>query len=279
MSAPILGSIKYLNSQEVENLLESFEGGLIEQVTHTTKEISGKKGGGNLSFPGTGIGVQGNIETVSEDTLEAVKKQTPVSRLTFMRNMLLAEGYIESMTLTELNLRESLKVGSIVEVRGTLSVSAFDELVSLASQYLGVAKAFGGLFGGNMKVDDTIEQQIRYLEMVTGKGTAVQVVTEKRDGRRDGFDFAAILTPEYLRVPRTELAGSAAILGRVKKLMAKNEVEYLYELFPGLTLIPRHEFRALIERLSKGPKGFTLQESDLRVRYPAVVLTPIAVYS
>jgi hypothetical protein len=278
MDNVILGSIMYLNTREVDNLLESLEGGLVEQFTETTRETKAKKGEGGVGLPGTDLGVKGGMETVREEAREAVKKPTPVSRLVALRKILIDHEYVQYINATDEELHSTLVAGTLVEVRGELAVSAFGQFADLASEYLNFAKTFGGLFGESMKVSAETEQGIRYFEHVASKGVAVYVQPEKQSTARRGFDFACILDPGGLRVTKSELEGTVNILGRIKKIPTPNEVIYLYEMFPGISMIPRAQFKVLLDRLSKSPQ-FSITERDLRLRYPTVFLTPIAIYS
>lgn len=278
MSHVILGSIMYINTREVDNLLASIEGGLTEQFKQTAKEIRGKRGEGGLGLPGTDLGLKGGLETVREEAREAVGKQTPVSRLADLRRILIDNEYVQYINATDMELRDTLSEGAILEVRGELTVSAFGELVDVASKLLSLTEAFGGLFGDTTKIDPQTEQGIRYLEHVTSKGIPVYVQPEKLRKARRAFDFACILDPNDLRVARSELGAKVNVLGRVKKIPASSEVTYLYELIPGISLLPRTEFKDLLKRLAKSPQ-FSITERDLRLRHPTVLLGPIAVYS
>jgi len=278
MDNVILGSIMYLNTREVDNLLESIEGGLVEQFKETTRETKSKKGEGGIGLPGTDLGVKGGLETVREEAREAVKKQTPVARLATLRKILIDNEYVQYINATDEELRDTLTEGAILEVRGELAASVFGELVDVASKFLSLTTAFGGLFGESIRIDEETEQRIRYLEHVTSKGIAVYVQPEKLNTARRGFDFACILDPDDMRVARGELGGKVNVLGRVKKIPARNEVIYLYELIPGISLLPRTEFKALLKKLAKSPQ-FSITERDLRLRYPTVLLAPIAMYS
>jgi len=278
MNNVILGSIMYLNAREVDNLLESIEGGLVEQFKETMRETKGKKGEGGIGLPGIDLGVKGGLETIREEAREAVKKQTPVGRLATLRKILINNEYIQYIDVTDEEIRTSLVEGSLVEVRGELTVSAFGEFVDIASQLLNLTAAFSGLFGELSKLDAETEQAIRYFEHIAGKGIAVYVQPEKRSTARRGFDFACILDPNALRVARSELRGRVNIMGRVKKIPARNEVIYLYELIPGISLLRGTDFKAFLKRLSKS-SHFSITERDLRLRHPSVLLTPIAMYS
>jgi len=278
MSDVILGSIMYLNTREVDNLLESIEGGLVEQFKEVTRQTKGKKGEGGVGLPGTGLGFKGGLETVNEEAHEVVKKQTPVSRLAALRKFLIDNQYVQYINVVDVERRNTLVEGAILEVQGELSISAFEELSNVASKLLSFTTTFSGLFGESIKIGAETEQAIRYFEHVASKGIPVYVQPEKLSTARRGFDFACILDPNNLRVARGELGGKVNVLGRIKKVPARNEVMYLYELIPGMAMLPGTEFKALLKKLSRSSQ-FSITERDLRLQYPTVLLAPIAMYS
>ncbi len=279
MNDVILGSIMYINTREVDNLLESIEGGLVEQFTETIKETKSKLGKGGVGLPGTDIGVEGSLESIREEAREAVKKQTPVSRLAALRKILIDNEYARYIDATDEEIYSTLSEGEILEVRGKLTVSAFHEFIELSSKMLNLSTTFNGLFGQSLKLDPQIAKGIRYFEHVTSKGIAIYVQPAKTTASaRRTFDFASILDPEALRVAKSELTGTVNILGRVKKIPARNEVIYLYELIPGMPQLPGVQFKALLKQLQKSPQ-LSITERDLRLRYPIILLTPIAMYS
>lgn len=278
----ILGTIAYLDSRQVDNLLASIEGGLVEQFVERVKETKGKKGGGGVGIPGTEVGLRGSLESVREEAREATRKQTPVSRLAALRKILTENDYVRCISAVDRELYDALEEGELVEVYGEVAKSAFDEFVDVSVDLLNLGTEFSGLFGEIMDLDSETQQMIRYAERVTSRGTAMSIAPPKRQGARRGFDFACILDPENLKVRKRDLSGKFNLLGRVKRKLARNEVVYLYELVPGISYLPRGEFKAFIKGLAKkSSKGFDFKitEKDLRLRGPTVILTPIAMYS
>lgn len=276
----ILGTIAYLDSQQVDNLLASIEGGLVEQFVERVKEIRGKKGGGGVGIPGTEVGLKGSLESVREEAREATRKQTPVSRLAALRDILIENEYLRYINAVDEELHDALEEGELVEIHGPITRSAFEELVDIGVKLLDWSTKFGELFNIS-EFDDRTKQRIRYLEHVTSAGIAIRVSPPKRSGARRGFDFACILYHENLKIQKQDLSGKFNLLGRVKRVLERNEVVYAYELIPGVSYLPRSEFKSLVETLSKASShlDFQVTEKDLRLRGPTIILTPIAMYS
>jgi|GEM_PF-4069140 len=278
----ILGTIAYLDSQEVDNLLAGIEGGLVEQFRETRTDVRAKRGEGGISVPATDIGVKGGLESMREEASEALKKTTPVSRLSALRKILLEQDYVQYINAVTQNLHDELKEGQLVEVRGKISVSAFTEIVELGVGFLETASKFGTIIGRSLEIDEETAEWIRYLEYVSSKGIPIYISVPRAPDVKRGFDFACSLTPEKLRASTDDLEGTFNVLARVKNVLAKNEVRYLYELIPGMSRLPSKELKALVKQMTKkSEKGFPfeLTEKDLRVRYPTIILSPIAMYS
>lgn len=278
----ILGTIAYLDSQEVDNLLASIEGGLVDQFRETRRDVGAKRGEGGITLPATDIGVKGRLESMREEASEALKKTTPVSRLSALRKILLEQDYVQYINAVTQNLHDELREGQLVEVHGEISVSAFATLAQWAVQLREFGSRFGALFGDPVQIDKDTAQGIRYLEYVSSKGIPIYISIPLAPDVKRGFDFACSLSPERLRISTDDLEGIFDVLARVKNVLARNEVRYLYELIPSMSRLPSKELKAFIKRMTKKPeKGFPfrLTEKDLRVRYPTVILSPIAMYS
>lgn len=275
----VLGAIAYLDSQQVDNLLASIEGGLVEQFLSRVRETAGKKAGGGIGIPGTRLGVEGGLEAISEEDTEAIKKTTPVSRLAALRTILIENDFVTRVDAVDEKIRDALADGELLEVQGHVSWSAFEEFVALCGRYLDFGTEFGGLFG--IEVDSQIAQMIRYLEGVTSKGTAIRLEPGARVQATRAFDFACILNPQNLMIRKEDLTGTFRVLGRVKRKLERNDVVYPYELVPGISGVSRGNFKALLESLGGAPKvlGRNITEADLRLRGPMVILSPIAMYS
>lgn len=280
MSEEILGIIAYLDSAQVDNLLASIEGGLVEQFVEKFKEAKTKKGEGGLGISGTKVGA--GIESIQEEAREAIKKTTPVSRLSALRKILVDNDYTTYVNAVSDKVRDGLVKGELIEVRGDVRTSSFGELVDIATEFLNIGTKFGSLFGGAMKIDPETEQIIRYLEYSTSKGVPVYITCPRQPNTKRGFDFACILNPDSLMVSKSSLPGTFNVLGRVKRVLARNEVVYVYDLIPGMSRISGPQFKALMKKLSKKSTSsfeLTITEKDLRLKYPTVVISPIAMYS
>ena len=280
MSDEILGVIAYLDSVEVNNLLASIEGGLVEQFVERFREAKSKKGEGGLSIPAAKLG--GGFESVREEAGEAIRKTTPVSRLSALRKILIESNYLRYVNAVDIALREELIEGELIEVHGKVRASAFGTFVDIAVQFLDLGTRFRGLFGKAMQIDPETEQVIRYLEYITSRGVPIHITCLKQPEAKRGFEFASILSPDDLRVSKDSLDGTLNILGRVKNVLARNAVVYLYDLIPGMSRIPRGQFKALMKTLAEQSApglNLTITERDLRLKYPTVVISPIAMYS
>jgi hypothetical protein len=280
MSDGILGVIAYLDSTEVDNLLASIEGGLVEQFVEKLRDSKTLKGEGSVGIPGTSLGA--GTESIREKASEAIKHTTPVSRLSALRKILIDNDYMRQINAVNIDKRGEFQEGELVEVYGNASPSAFGEFIDIAVEFVNIGKQFSGLFGNAMTIDPKIEQAIKYLELTTSKGIPLQILCANEPTSKQGFDFASILAPDCLKVKKDSLTGTFNVLGRVKRVLARNEVIYLYDLIPGMSKMPREQFKSLMNNFTKKPIpgiNINITERDLRIKYPTVVIAPIAMYS
>ncbi len=279
MNDVILGSIAYINTQEVDNLLESIEGGLIEELKESKKETKAKKGEGNVGIPGTSIGIKGNLEAIQEEAREAVKKTTPVSKLTSLRNILNSNEWATYINVIDDKVRPSLRPGRLVEVEGELKLSMLGKAIDRFSRLVSMAKRYGQQLGMDTSQVESYEAFLPYLEYLVERGVPAYISPERMTPTKAGFDFACILDPKYLRAQVDELEGQVTILARVKRLIQPGDVVYLYELFPGVDMLPKEKMQAFLDNLTKSPNGLSLTKRDIQVSYPTIVVKPIAIYA
>jgi len=280
MSEVILGVIAYLDSNEIDNLLSSIEGGLVEQFVEKFRDSKTKKGEGGIGISSTSLGA--GVESVREEASEAIKRTTPVSRLSALRKILLENKYVRQVNAVSIDERTELLEGELVEVYGSVTTSTFGEFIDIAVEFIKIGTQFSGLFGNAIKIDPQVEQGIKYLEYATSKGIPIQISCAKSETVKQGFDFASILVPDFLKINKDNLTGTFNVLGRIKRILERNEVIYLYDLMPGMSKISREQFKALINNFTKKPipgMNINITERDLRIRYPSVVISPIAMYS
>ncbi|MCE5294949.1 MAG: hypothetical protein LLF94_10110 [Chlamydiales bacterium] len=280
MSEGILGVIAYLDSNEVDNLLASIEGGLVEQFVEKFRDSKTKKGEGGIGISSTSLGA--SVESVREEASEAIKRTTPVSRLSALRKILLDNNYVRQVNAVNIDERTGFIEGELVEVYGSINPSAFGEFIDIAVEFMKIGTQFSDLFGNAIKIDPRVEQGIKYLEYATSKGIPIQISCAKSETAKQGFDFASILVPDFLKTNKDSLTGTFNVLGRIKRVLERNEVIYLYDLMPGMSKMSREQFKALIDNFAKKPipgMNINITERDLRIKYPSVVVSPIAMYS
>ncbi|MGB2728104.1 MAG: hypothetical protein WBD09_06465 [Halobacteriota archaeon] len=93
------------------------------------------------------------------------------------------------------------------------------------------------------------------------------------------FKFVATLPSKNIRVTKQELNGEYNALCRVKKILKKNEKFELFSLISGFRM-NREMVKDFIKSFRDMPKilGKPPEVGDLQVGYPAMVVTPIAIY-
>jgi hypothetical protein len=280
MSEGILGVIAYLDSNEVDNLLASIEGGLVEQFVEKFRDSKTQKAEGGIGISKTSLGA--GAESIREEASEAVKRTTPVSRLSALRKVLIDNNYVRQVNSVNINDRAEFQEGELVEIFGSVNPSAFGEFIDYIGELINIGTKFNGLFNNKIQIEPKMEQAIKYFEYTTSKGIPIQILCANSQTAKQGFDFASILIPDYLKVKTDGLMGTFNILGRVKKVLNRNEVVYLYDLIPGMSRMPREQFKSLMKNFTKQPMpgmNKKITERDLRIKYPTIVISPIAMYS
>lgn len=279
MSDQILGSIMYLKSQEVDNLLEGLEGGLIEQFVEKTKETGTKKKGGSIGVKaGVELSAQGNLETVQEQAHEITKKPTPISRLIGLRKLLIDSNYLPYINIADTEQYSMLAAGRLVEVTGAITLSRFYGLVDQMDQTIRTQKALSTILSNPTPTDPKIEEITKYLSTVTSQSILIYVQPEQMGSQKRHYDFACVLDPKFLRVAREELDGNVNVLARVRKVMKPKETHKVYDLMPGTKVSPAL-LEDLVQRLNTNTMGGGIKKRDFQLEYPTILLSPIAIYT
>jgi len=279
MEKNFIGSVIYLNSQEIDNVIESLDGGLVQQIKVTEKIQKNRKGEGGIKIPLTDIGGKGEIGQFNETSTETTTSQTPISRFTRLRKQLLANEWLKYINATSLDEHKDFSVGDFVEIQGEIYLSKFSLFTDILSQHLSFYDKFGDLLGPKPTNDPQMTQKMQYFSGIGSNNIFTYIKTSKLASAKRGFDFACNMNPNKLLINRNELSGEAVLFGRIKKILMKNEIFYPYQLIPGQEQLSNMQIKQVIKTFTSQKNNFKFTEEDFKVRYPSIIITPFAIYN
>lgn len=267
----VLREFAYFDRQKIEDFLSGIEDGIIRASTETQrkrgKEVKGEAGvKGILSVGGTtGYG---------ENELQRLKTATDASLFQRLYTYLNEQQMVRFIESADEESWGEIEVNEILEIKANIELSALDNLLDTITRLMTFFEKFAP-----EKMDRKTKDAIAGFQLLSQESSKEGLNIRITALKTPKFKFVATLPSKNLRVTKQELNGEYTVLCRVKKILKKNEKFELFSLIPGFkmerTMIKDFTkiFRDMPPILGKAP---TVQ--DLQVGYPAMVVTPIAIY-
>ena len=259
-----LREFKYFDRQIVEDFLSSIEGGLARE-TRLSSTRRDSRIGAEAGVPGFKLKGDKSTEDISNEETKTMGDAALFQRL---YDALISYKMIENYpNPKEENVLATIKQGSILEIEGILQLQFFDLMLDVFKQVLPV-----------MQRQTLDPKGLAMLGMLSASETLnVRVITAPVTN----ISLVAVLQSRNLRVPKSELADTYSLLCRVKRVLKEGEdfdilklpvklnQKLIGEFLKGFSNMPNET----LELLGKKPT-----EDDLQVHYPALILTPVAIY-
>ena len=266
-----LREFAYFDRQKIEDFLSGIEDGLIRESMETQrkhgKEVKGEAGiKGILSVGGTtGYG---------ENELQRLRTSTDASLFQRLYTYLNEQRMISFIESINEEAWEQIEVGEILDIKANIELSALDNLIDTVTRVMTFFEKISP-----EKMDRKTKEVIVGFQMLSQEsskeGLNIKITTIKTPK----FKFVATLPSKNIRVTKQELNGEYNVLCRVKKILKKNERVELFSFIPGFRM-DREMIKDIIKSFRDMPKilGKPPKVGDLQVGYPAMVVTPIAIY-
>lgn len=265
----------YLDDQKVDMVLSWIEGSVPVKSRSQKSSGKSKSGGGNLGFLGI-IGVEGGLESSSAEEQEEVKEQNEYSKFARLYHLLQERDGITSIEAFDEEVRKQLQRGQIIEIESYVTLSSIDRLFRLFANVIPLIP--------NQNVSNTQDVEgtkvlLSLLQQGQRKGMDAFIIS----GENPKYRFYTSLLIDKFKASTDELPSTLITLGRVTKILAESETVNLMGKYFGGLQIPKDSLQDLVSKFSDDPKtaqtfGGSLSLDDILVKYPAVALSPIALY-
>ncbi|MEW5706816.1 MAG: hypothetical protein AB1743_08475 [Actinomycetota bacterium] len=268
MSGFVLREFIYLDRQKVEDFLSSIEGGIAQEVKERSKTHKGKAQA-KLSAKVVEVGTGGGFKEIEQEEL---KKTTDASLFQRLYDYL-EKGEMIKQVSQELGAGEELKPGQLLEIDGELEFSNLEKLIDTIDSFAQFMEIFG------QKLDAEADEAIKGFKLL-GSKSAAKGLTIKISIQGSSYKFVATLPTEKLKVTKGEVEGRFKVLCRVSKVLGQNETLDLFSLLPSGIKLNRSQMKDFLKAFKDMPPilGERITEEDLRIKYPAAEITPIAIY-
>lgn len=260
-----LREFAYFDRQKVEDFLSSIEDGLTRERKEVRRKMEGEaKGEVNILVAklGGSVGRKG-LE------LEELRGATDASLFQRLYGYLQNAQLIKNFDVIDESKWRTIKVGDIIEVGARFELSAMDLIVDLFSYYAPLVRE--GLA-------EKSKAALNFIKML-GSRDGFNVKISPKKGTR--FKLVAYLPTKNVRVSsKREIEEDYTILCRVKKVLKPKEKLNLFSMPRGVKL-PKEAVRNLVKTTPPQVSmllGRSLSMGDFEIRFPAIAVTPIAIY-
>ena len=265
----VLREFAYFDRQKVEHFLSSIEDGLAREKTEISRKIGGEvKGEVSVGVAKFGAGIERKGSELQE-----IKAATDASLFQRLYTHLKNEKLIRDIDSIDANEWVRIEKGEIIELTGDIELSLMENLIDILARFM-------PLFETQVR-DEKAGLGLKLLQTL-GKLSSEQGFNIKINPRVESkFKFVAHLPAKYVRVgSKNELTGEYRTLCRVLKKLKPNETFNLFSFFSGIRM-PKDALEQIIKTFPIDLAMFLgkpIQIEDFRVSYPAMIVTPIAIY-
>lgn len=260
----------HFDREKVEDFVSAILGGLPDERKETTvtkpSELSG-----SLGIDSTKLSFKKGARGLSREEL---LKATDASLFERLHSLLEQNDMIKAVDASDVQRWDTLQVGDFVEFQGKLELSALERLFDMIRKLA----PFIEIFSPEQAKDPDTKNVFKFVELFEQESYNVRIVPLR--AQIEKLAFVASLQKDKTRASKEELVDEYAVFGRVKRKLAKNETFELFSLLPSGIKLPRKQIRELLASFKDMPPFFgpAPKIGDLRVFYPAIVLTPVAIY-
>ena len=267
----------YRDDRIVSQFLEQLEGGVYDEE-NVKQQASG---GSSLGIGIRGGPVSGSASRSSSNTAESELslRQTGASRFSRFNDLARTEQEIQDLDGCDDAIWDQLGVGEILDVGVTLSVPEVVKGLRTLGQVSELMPLFGAISRmtddhGNPLIDPaevaTVTEKLPAMEQAAAAVEQAGIPMTATLVGQGRYKFFLRLKRENLQCDDlNDLDGEARLVGTIQSKVAKGKTMEVGQLLPGVPSSNREQRRK---------SGGAPDPSSVILRYPAAVITPIAIF-
>lgn len=262
----------YLDRERLEDFLSALVGGLPTE----SKESAADEDPAVDAEASLKVASLRRLGGRSRFSWEELRKATPASLFEALYRELEERTAIQNLDAFDGAVWEDISTGEFVDAPCRIELSALERLFDLFQRL----KGFMDVLVPGQSADTNTQQMMQYLDLLAEDQDSINLRLVPIGGPSGRHVFVASLNKAHIRVNKSSLPGQFRVFGRVQQKLAKGETFELYSLLPQGFAVGRDQLRQLLSKFADMPAqlGKAPTMDDLRVSYPAMVLTPVAVY-
>lgn len=261
----------YIDGTKLRQLVSAIDSrGQVKSIiaSQVREKSKGLKGAGGLAGV---VSLSGGAESTIEEATQETILPSPEADFHRLRDYLAARDDFVASSLDGVPI-ESLPRGAMVEISGQIEVSPANRLMSDLAQFVQLAASLGlPLRLGKPGPD--IAMLARFFAMPTRMAVLMS-------GYSSSTKALAVLDKKFLTVSVDDLTDEYLILGKLIRVVTDQKgIDLLsYALPSQLSRFPQIA-QELAERFRELPRELgTIDLEQLRLKPPALVLSPVAIY-
>ncbi|MDO8613897.1 MAG: hypothetical protein Q7R32_13925 [Dehalococcoidia bacterium] len=262
----------FVDKERLEDFLSPLLGGMPFQQRETSEEDGARTTAG-LDVKLASVQRIGDKQRAS---WEEIRNATPASLFDVLVQELRQRGAIQELTAFDAEIWEQLAEGEFVLAPCQVQFSALERLFDMFQTY----SQMMAILSPQDVAQTDVKRMLDYLNLLSEQQDSVNIRCIPSGGPSQRHIFVGSLDKRHVRVSKTTLEGKFQVFGRVQHKLARSESFDLFSLMPPGLRLSREQLRDLLGRFSDTPAvlGAAPRMEDLRVSYPAIVVTMVAVF-
>ena len=267
-----LREFAYFDREKVIDFVCAIQGGLVQGRKKSQTDKSPRIDFGAL-LKIFGIGRKGGERILSR---EEITSDTDASLFEQLYRATETQELMCKLSAFDPQVWESLQVGDLLEVHAQIELPAMQKVLDLVR---GLA-SFVPLLSPERMKDPQFSQAMAYFNTISAPKETFNVRILPEGAPSKGFLFISSLSNSHLKVSKDELRNEYFVFGRVQKKLATHEQFELFSFLPREMSISGSHLQDLLSHFTGMPSEVGPEPSmnDLQASYPAIILTPIAIY-
>lgn len=277
----------YIDENDVLNSLSAMEGGAIEEILQNIAKESSSGLGGDLGVdvPGAfSVKGKGGKEKSRRIEEEIRRKRTVHSAAVALINKLHeddAVGVIEGNYSPE--IYEQLEENMPIQFEAEIRIHPLHQLVSFTQGWAQLAEDFG-LSKREVNEFTRVARQIESAFHGKNKDKQVLAIFAETEGITDSqYKLVLPIQTRHLLVPLDEFSGRATFVAQVDRILDDGEELLAARMVRNSPVLPAErtmmvEMLPALKELQSDEIGLRIDEEDIVLRKPSVILKPLCIY-
>lgn len=271
----------YLNHDTVLNSLSALEAGKVDEIIQRVNEA--REGGFDASVAAGPVKGRGGKKKAASVEEQLVRTRTRFSAFEAWSERLEVDEAIGTFDGWGSDVRDALTVGDTLRFQGDLFLSPVHKIFRTFLSFADSASRPHSAFAQKgSELADLRNTSRMMMEWMGGKDKPTHLPVYIRPGGVDHPRIIARLLDAYLIGGHENVEGTYTVVGQVERLLAGDEVVSAIRVIRDVPPTPK-ELETITEALTAfipvaQELGVDMDQSDINIAAPGVVLRPIAIY-